>query len=102
MKAIMERLKEIFAHTESAHAYLGGKTTEEKLALIARAHSIYFRQCNLVNYEDIMKRWLHAAGFKIRTSEVCISPYSVQSRYGITGRDQLCLSIIFTTQRVQG
>lgn len=101
MKTITERLKGIFTHTKSAHTYLGSKTREEKLALIARAHSIYFRKCNLDNYDGIMKRWFHIAGLRIRTGEVWISPYSVQSRYEVAD-GQLCLSITFITERVQG
>lgn len=102
MKTITEGLKGIFTHRESAHTYLSSKTTEEKVALIARAHSIYFRRCDSANYDDIMKRWFHVTGLRVRTGEVWISPFSVQSRYEVTDGSQLRFSIIFTTERVQG
>lgn len=71
-------MRKIFVKPTSFHRYMNGKSVDERLTLIARAHSIYFSKCILLNYEDTVSDWFKAAGFVVNSIKGRITPYTAQ------------------------
>lgn len=78
MKAFVKSLRNFLTRPVSRHIYMNGKSVEERLTLISRAHSIYFSRCILINYEYIVSEWFKAAGFVVNSTKEWITPYTAQ------------------------
>lgn len=78
MKSLKKALRRFLTKPVSGHIYMNSKSVDERLALISRAHSIYFSRCILINYEYIVSEWFKAAGFVVRETKEDITPYTAQ------------------------
>lgn len=84
MKSLKKALRNFLTKPVSRHIYMNGKSVDERLALISRAHSIYFSRCILINYEYIVAEWFKAAGFVVCGTKEDITPYTAQITLNIS------------------
>lgn len=102
LKTLWARVRSHSSHKQqSQHHWLDGMSTRDRINLMARAHAIFFRGGNLINYEDIVGRWFRTVGFKVVSGEAWVSPYSVQSQFRVV--DPSChqnITVTFTSKRV--
>lgn len=78
MKSLKKALRNLLTKPVSRHIYMNGKSVDERLALISRAHTIYFSRCILINYEYVVSEWFKAAGFVVGSTKEWITPYTAQ------------------------
>jgi len=78
MKAFVKLLRNFLTRPVSRHIYMNGKSIQERLELIVRAHTTYFSRVNLINYEDIVRGWFESAGFVVRQAYSDITPFTAR------------------------
>lgn len=78
MKSLKKALRDFLTKPVSRHIYMNDKSVQERLELIARAHTIHFSRVNLINYEDTVRGWFEAAGFTVRQTYSDITPFTVR------------------------
>lgn len=103
LKTLWARVRSHRHEQQNQHHWLDSMSTRDRINLMARAHTIFFRDGNLINYEDIVGRWFRTFGFKVISVEAWISPYSVQSQCKVA--DPTCsqnITVFFTSKRVLG
>lgn len=103
LKTLWARVRSHRQEQQNKHHWMDGMSTCDRINLMARAHAIFFRDGNLINYEDVVGRWFRISGFKVISVEALISPYSVQSQCKVV--DPTCsqnIAVFFTSKRVLG
>lgn len=101
LKTLWTRARSHRHEQQNQHCWLNGMSTDDRINLMARAHAIFFRNGNLINYEDTVSRWFRTVGFEVKSGEAWISPYSVKSQFKVV--DMSCqhhLTVFFTSKRV--
>lgn len=78
MKSLKKALRNLLTKPVSRHIYMNGKSVQERLELIARAHTIHFSRVNLISYEDTVREWFEAAGFVVRQAYSDITPFTAR------------------------
>lgn len=78
MKSLRKALRNLLTKPVSRHIYMNGKSVQERLELIARAHAIHFSRANLIGYENTVRGWFEAAGFVVRQTYSNITPFTAR------------------------
>lgn len=78
MKSLKKALRNLLTKPVSRHIYMNDKSVQERLELIARAHTIHFSRVSLINYEATVREWFEVAGFIVRQTCSDITPFTAR------------------------